>query len=121
MYDILHRIVVEATPEQLFKAIAEDTGVTAWWTKAEAKGERLRVCFGPEGEHQVVMAITATQPNDVVKWQCIEGPWADKGEFVFKVSPDERGACLHFSHHGWPQTDDFYQHCNSKMGLFFNS
>ena len=118
MYDILHRIVIETSPEQLYKAIAEDSGISGWWTKAEMNDQRLRVFFGPKDEHQIVFTVTDTQPAEFVKWQCIEGPWADKGEFVFSITPDERGACLRFSHHAWTQADDFYRHCNSKWGYF---
>lgn len=64
------------------------------------------------------MRVVSTIENKEVRWQCINGPWAETGEFVFSISEDKRGCCLHFSHHGWQQTDDFYQHCNAKWGFF---
>lgn len=118
MHSILHKIVIESSSENLFQALSTVEGLSNWWTKAEQKGEEITFFFGPNGEHQVVMALISVTANQEVKWQCVAGPWADKGEFVFSISEDERGVCLDFSHHGWQETDDFYKHCNSKWGYF---
>lgn len=118
MHSILHKLTIECSPEALYMAIAKQKGLAAWWTKSEIKEKSLRLFFGQQGENQVEMDITNTIENTQVKWKCTAGPWVDKGDFVFDISPDERGCCLRFSHHGWQETDDFYQHCNSKWGFF---
>jgi uncharacterized protein YndB with AHSA1/START domain len=35
MTDILHRITIEASPEALYRALTEQNGLSAWWTKTE--------------------------------------------------------------------------------------
>ena len=37
MTDILHRIIIEASPEKVYAALTEQAQLSAWWTKAEAE------------------------------------------------------------------------------------
>lgn len=62
--------------------------------------------------------MEALKSNELVVWHCLAGLWTETGLFTFSISPDERGAVLNFSHQGWSETNDFYQHCNSKWGFF---
>lgn len=121
MYDILHRVTIETSPEALYKALTEEAGLSAWWTRAQTipeVGHTARFAFGPNGEHVIVMQIVRLEPNAMVVWKCIEGPWVETGEFSFTIAPDERGAILSFAHRDWLQADEFYQHCNCKWGYF---
>ena len=118
MYDILHRVVIEATPGQLFKALTESSGLSAWWTKAEIDGKQARFYFGPAGDHQVIMKINQKQENESLQWQCIAGPWQHTQSFDFDVLEHERGCALNFANRGWPKADEFFMHCNSKWGFF---
>lgn len=118
MHSILHKIVIETSPDNLYIALTSDNGLSNWWTNAESNNDTTRFFFGPNGEHQVLMKHVSSAKNKEVKWQCIEGPWVDKGEFVFSIEEHERGTSLDFAHHGWQETDDFYKHCNPKWGFF---
>ncbi len=119
MHSILHKTVIESTPENLFQAIKNASGLSSWWTKAEQGEEDITLFFGPNGEHQVVMELISVIPEREIRWKCTSGPWIEQGEFVFSITEHERGSCLDFSHHGWLETDDFYKHCNAKWGFFF--
>lgn len=122
MHSILHRITIETTPEKLYRAITAQQGLSEWWTKTKTNGDKQgstnSFYFGPDGSHQVDMQIQTMKSNELVVWQCVAGPWVETGVFTFAISNDERGAVLHFKHQGWNETDDFYQHCNSKWGFF---
>ena len=118
MFSILHRIEIEASPEKLFAAINTESGLSAWWSKTKADGESFTFFFGPNGEHQVTMALIASIPNKEIRWKCTQGPWVNMGEFIFSVESHERGAVLDFAHHGWQETDNFYKHCNPKWAFF---
>jgi len=122
MYSILHRITIETTPDKLYGALTTQQGLSAWWTKTKTNGDKVASTnsffFGADGNHQVDMKIEALKTNELVVWQCAAGPWQEKGLFTFSITPDEGGVVLHFKHQGWDETDDFYQHCNSKWGFF---
>ncbi|MBV1881524.1 MAG: SRPBCC domain-containing protein [Pseudomonadales bacterium] len=121
MTDILHRIIIETSPEKVFNAITKQDQLSAWWTMAEMKGTVGSVAcfsFGPNGEHKVEMEITELVANERVCWKCVSGPWIDTGAFQFNIQADERGSALQFSHLGWPEPNEFYMHCNAKWGFF---
>lgn len=118
MHSILQKILIKSSPEKLFEALNTQSGLASWWTKNEWNENEITFYFGPNGEHQVTMAVTSAISAKEVKWQCIAGAWEDKGEFVFSIIEDEAGAYLDFAHHGWQETDDFYKHCNPKWGFF---
>ena len=120
MTDILHRITIETSPEKLYRALTEETGLSAWWTKTEttpSPGASASFQFGPD-DHTVEMKIIELIPDEKVVWKCVAGPWVDTGEFSFEIQPDERGSVVKFAHRGWPEADEFFMHCNSKWGFF---
>ncbi len=120
MTSILHKIEIERSPEEVFKALSDPASLTCWWTQAQADNpdQKIAFRFGPEGDHIVRMQVDEQLPDKKVVWQCIEGPWAETGNFVFDLEPIDCGTALRFAHHGWPAADDFFMHCNSKWGFF---
>ncbi|MBV1915655.1 MAG: SRPBCC domain-containing protein [Pseudomonadales bacterium] len=122
MTDILHRIVIEASPEKVYDALTNQAQLSAWWARAETEGKVGSIVsffFGPNGEHQVEMEITDLVPNERVCWKCVGGPWVDTDAFQFTIQADERGSALQFSNSGWAEANEFFMHCNSKWGFFF--
>ena len=76
MTDILHRVIIETSPEKLYKALTEQRGLSAWWTKAETTakvGALASFGFGPNGDHKVDMKITELVPNERVAWSSPSG------------------------------------------------
>lgn len=121
MTDILHRVIIEASPEKVYEALTNANQLSAWWSKAKADnkvGSVASFFFGPNGEHQIDMEITQLIPNERVCWKCVNGPWCDTEGFQFVISKDERGSVLQFSHFGWAEPNEFFMHCNSKWGFF---
>jgi len=121
MTDILHRLVIESSPAQLYQALSAQDGLSAWWTQAETNAEvggLARFRFGPNGDHQVDMKIVELVPNESVAWQCVDGPWTNTTDFRFEIKPHERGSVLQFANRGWEQADEFFMHCNCKWGFF---
>ena len=53
MTDILHRVVIETSPEKLYQALTEQSGLSAWWTKAETSAK-----VGELGADEVAEGIT---------------------------------------------------------------
>ena len=121
MTDILHRVIVETSPEKLYQALTEQRGLSAWWTKAKTTakaGALASFRFGPNGDHKVDMKITELVPNERVVWKCVAGPWVDTKEFSFEIKPHERGSVVQFANRGWAEPSEFFMHCNCKWGFF---
>ena len=121
MTDILHRVVIETSPEKLYMALTEQRGLNAWWTKAETTakvGTLASFVFGSNGEHRVDMKIIELAPNERVIWECVAGPWADTKEFSFDIKSHERGSVVQFANRGWAEPSEFFMHCNCKWGFF---
>ncbi|PCJ31964.1 MAG: polyketide cyclase [Moraxellaceae bacterium] len=122
MYSICQKITIEASPGKLYQALTGQEGLCGWWTKTKTIGEVGSIAsflFGPNGEHQVDMKIIALVPNEQVVWKCVSGPWVETGLFTFDIREHDQGCVLRFQHEGWPEMDDFFQHCNAKWGFFF--
>ncbi len=121
MTDIMHRVIIEASPEKVYSALTEQDQLSAWWTKATTEnkiGSVASFFFGSNREHKVEMEIIDLVPNETVCWKCVSGPWVDTEAFQFTIQADERGSALQFSNLGWAESDEFFMHCNSKWGFF---
>ncbi len=121
MATIFHRLAIKASPEATYKALTQAEGLSQWWarsTGASEVGNTLSFFFGPNGEFELNMAVEALEENQKVVWRCTNGPWAEMGQFTFRIEAHEGGTMLAFSHEGWPEQNDFYGHCNSKWGYF---
>lgn len=120
MYSIMHRIEFDCSIVDLYSALTNVDKLSLWWTKATKSSDIITFAFGPNGEHRVDMQIVEQVRDKVVKWQCVEGPWADTTtDFTFKLDVIDRGCALVFENNGWAKQDDFFMHCNSKWGFFF--
>ncbi|MDH5672615.1 MAG: SRPBCC domain-containing protein [Myxococcales bacterium] len=119
-YAIRHRIEVEASPAELYRAVATREGIAAWWTPRvtgrDAEGETLSVRFG-SGDVGPDMRIECLREHERVQWRCVKGPWPGM-RLRFDVAEHERGSVLVFEHGGWSEPSDFFMHCNSKWGYF---
>jgi len=118
MHSILLKLKIETSPEALYNALSTQEGLSGWWTRAEQGAGNFHFFFGPDGGHRVTMRIISSLQDQEIRWRCTEGPWIEKGEFVFSIKDTDDGVYLDFAHHGWPETDDFYKHCNAKWGFF---
>lgn len=119
--DILHRIEIDVPASQVYQALTEQEKLSAWWAKCETSGQAgdpATFYFGCNQDHSVTMKIVSLEKDKNVRWQCIDGPWANMGEFEFSLEDTERGSALNFSHRNWPDGDNFFRHCNAKWALF---
>lgn len=123
MTEILHRVVIKSTPEQVFAAITSQEGLSSWWTTmVETNGEKGSIAkfrFG-DGSMGADMKLTEIVEGRKVSWFCTNGPW-EGTSYDFEIEPDEKGAALNFSNHGWEKPDNFYRHCNCKWGFFLGT
>ncbi len=75
MADILHRVGIKSSPEEVYKALTTREGLAAWWTnntQGESKvGGVLQFRFGNGGFDMKVLEL---DPAKHVLWQVVDGP-----------------------------------------------
>jgi uncharacterized protein YndB with AHSA1/START domain len=125
MPNILHRILIKSSPENVFRAFSTMDGLRHWWTENSQASEELktgtviRFRFGDEGPD---MKIARIVPNKRMEWECISGPsdWTVTKLF-FDVEGHKGMTILHFGQTGWREENDFFMHCNCRWGYFMVS
>ena len=76
MADILHRVGIKASLDEVYKALATREGLAGWWTndtQGDSKvGGVIQFRFGPHGGFD--MKVLELEPAKRVLWQVVEGP-----------------------------------------------
>ena len=120
MPDILHRVGIRATPDEVFEALATVEGLAHWWATDTSGDPRpggiLRFRFGGGGFD---MEVLESKPGERVKWRCVDGPPEWMGtELTFQVRPADDQVFLLFTHAGWKEPVEFMHHCSTKWAVF---
>ena len=94
MVDILHRVGMKSSVDQVYKALATRAGLAAWWTE-DTQGEskvggvlQFRFNVGGVDVGGFDMKVLALDPGKRVLWQVLEGA-IDK-EFKALADPTRR-------------------------------
>ncbi len=124
MPDILHRVGIKSSLDQVYKALATREGLAGWWTnntQGESKvGGVLQFRFGALGGFD--MKVLELDPTKRVLWQVMEGPEEWIGTKVsFELKQDGDFTIVLFKHQGWKEPVEFMHHCSTKWGLFLMS
>jgi uncharacterized protein YndB with AHSA1/START domain len=124
MADILHRVGITASREEVFRALTNPEDLAGWWTK-ETRGDGspggvVEFRFGDVGGFD--MKVLEAQPADRVLWEVIDGPEEWIGT---KISWDLRTegdyTIIMFAHQGWKEPVEFMHHCSTKWATFLMS
>jgi uncharacterized protein YndB with AHSA1/START domain len=128
MVDILHRVGIRSSVEQVYEALATREGLAAWWTnntQGESKvGATLQFRFSAAGVEigGFDMKVLELRPAQRVLWQVVDGPeeWiGTKVSFDLKQSGDH--AIVLFKHQGWKEPVEFMHHCSTKWAVYLMS
>jgi len=125
MYDIRHRIGVEASPTTVYGHIATIDGLRQWWTTdtqgQSSIGDKVSFHFGGQ-DRFMTMEVVELDPGRRVAWRCIEGPeeWIDT-MISFDLRDIDGETILNFTHAGWREPVEFMGHCSSKWGSYLLS
>ena len=102
MADIMQEITIEATPEQVFYAIASPEGLTHWWANnvtAELKVGTLTEIRFDNGE-VMQMEITDLEVGKKVHWRVRLAPHDWEGSrIMWDLTSIAKGTRLSFGHH----------------------
>jgi uncharacterized protein YndB with AHSA1/START domain len=124
MADILHRVGIKSSLNEVYKALATREGLAGWWTnntQGESKvGVMLQFRFGVLGGFD--MEVLELDPSKRVLWQVVDGPEEWIGTKVnFDLKQDGDFTIVLFKHQGWKEPVEFMHHCSTKWGVFLMS
>lgn len=123
MVDILHRIGVVSSPDEVYAALTTVDGLAAWWTQDTAgdgePGGVLQFRF-PVGGFD--MKVLEARPGELVLWQVVDGPAEWIGTRVrFELKQEQGYTIVLFRHEGWSEPVEFMYHCSTKWATFLMS
>ena len=123
MVDILHRIGITASADDVYKALTTIDGLAAWWTEdttGDSKvGGVIQFRFIPGGFDMLVLD---NQPGELVRWEVVDGPEEWIGTHVsFELSRADDYTIVLFRHEGWKEPVEFMYHCSTKWATYLMS
>jgi uncharacterized protein YndB with AHSA1/START domain len=127
MVDILHRIGVTSSPDDVYAALATVDGLAGWWTE-DTKGDgkiggviRFRFVGAPE-PGGFDMKVLEAQPAELVRWEVVDGPAEWIGTQIrFELKQEDGFTIVLFRHEGWKEPVEFMYHCSTKWATFLMS
>ena len=125
MVDILHRIGVTSSPEDVFKALTTIDGLKGWWTET-TKGDAepggvvaFRFAPVPDGFD---MKVLDAKSAELVLWEVVDGPAEWIGTRVrWDLRQEDEYSIVLFKHEGWQEPVEFMHHCSTKWAVFLLS
>src|SRR3954463_1798275 len=128
--DILHRVGIKASSDQVWKALTTRDGLAGWWTTS-TEGDRnskvggvIKFRFSADGREigGFDMKVLELRPAERVLWQVIDGPAEWIGTKVsFELKQEGDYSIVLFKHAGWMEPVEFMYHCSTKWATFLMS
>ena len=127
MVDILHRIGVTSSPDDVYAALTTIDGLSGWWTE-DTKGDgnvggviQFRFDGAPD-PGGFDMKVLEAQPRERVLWEVVDGPEEWVGTQIgFEMKEEDGFTIVLFSHQGWKEPVEFMYHCSTKWATFLMS
>jgi len=128
MVDILHRVGIKASSNDVYKALATRDGLAGWWT-TDTQGQSevggvIKFRFRAEGREigGFDMKVVELRPAERVLWQVVDGPAEWIGTKVeFELKQDGDYSIVLFKHQDWKEPGEFMHHCSTKWAAYLLS
>jgi uncharacterized protein YndB with AHSA1/START domain len=129
MVNIIHRIGIKSSPEEVYKALSTIKGVSHWWTEEvegdENIGGKIQFTFRTDTgdiKGQMTMEVQQLEPQKNVRWRCVDGPpeWIGT-DITFDLSVQNEQTIIIFGHRNWKEEIEFMAHCSMKWAVFLLS
>jgi uncharacterized protein YndB with AHSA1/START domain len=128
MVDILHRVGIKSSVNQVYAALATRDGLANWWTTHtqgdSTVGGVLQFRFSADGREigGFDMKVLDLHPATRVLWQVVDGPAEWIGTQIdFQLKQDSEYCIVLFKHQGWKEPVEFMHHCSTKWATFLLS
>jgi uncharacterized protein YndB with AHSA1/START domain len=124
MVDILHKVGIQSSLDETYKALTTPEGLSGWWTRStqveNGAGDVIQFRFGALGGFD--MKILELDPARRVLWQVVDGPDEWIGTHIsWDLKQEDDYTVILFKHQGWKEPVDFMHHCSTKWGVFLMS
>lgn len=121
MFDILHEINIDATTNDIYKAITTENGLKSWWTPDAVceQNPGSIASFGFENRSVIFnMRIDELEKDKLVRWSCLgkEDEWKETLLSWEINSIESNRSQLKFSHTHWKSVNGIYACCNTTWG-----
>jgi len=124
MVDILHRVGIIASTNDVYSALTTIDGLAGWWTQ-DTTGDPdgvIQFRFAGAGGEGFDMRVLETKPDELVRWEVVAGPDEWIGTHVsFELSQVDDWAIVLFKHEDWKEPVEFMHHCSTKWASFLLS
>jgi hypothetical protein len=128
MADILHRVGIKASPDDVYLALTTREGLAAWWTN-DTHGDsnvggmlRFRFSAGGSDIGGFEMKVLELHPARRVLWQVVGGPQEWIGTRIsYDLKAEGDYSIVLFRHQDWKEPVEFMHHCSTKWGIFLMS
>jgi uncharacterized protein YndB with AHSA1/START domain len=123
MVDILHRVGIKSSVDEVYAALTTVEGLAGWWT-TDTRGDDdlggvLQFRFAAGGFDMKVLELV---PGRRVLWEVVDGPEEWVGTQVnWDLTQVDEYAVVLFNHQGWKEPVEFMHHCGTKWALFLMS
>ena len=126
--DILHRVGIKSSVDEVYKALTAREGLAAWWTNntlGESQvGGTLKFRFSTAGADigGFEMKVLELEPARQVRWQVADGPAEWIGTRInWQLKQDGDYCIVLFKHQDWKEPVEFMHHCSTKWAIFLMS
>lgn len=128
MADIVHRIGIRASRENVYKSLSTLEGLRGWWTEkvtgSTDVGGIITFAFTSlEGEVKGEMDMKVEElTENMIVWKCLRGPaeWINT-TINFQLTEVGDQTIVNFSHKNWTEIVEFFGHCSMKWATFLLS
>jgi uncharacterized protein YndB with AHSA1/START domain len=123
MVDILHRVGIVSTPDQVYAALSTTEGLAGWWTEDVSGttdvGGVVKFRFQTGGFD---MEIAELDPMKHIRWKVVGGPEEWIGTTIdWQLKQADDYTVVLFRHLGWREPVEFMHHCSTKWAVFLMS
>ena len=128
MADILHRVGIKSSLDDVYQALVTTEGLSHWWTTdttGDSKvGGTITFRFSAEGMEigAFDVKVLELKPASRVLWRVEGGPQEWIGTRIsFDLKQEDGYTIVLFNHQGWKEQVEFMNHCSTKWATFLLS
>ena len=122
-HSIKHLLHIASSQENVFENLTTIKGLSQWWTTETSGSTELGGIIEFRFSEWVnKMKVIASKPNELVKWECVQGADEWLGAIIsFHLDRNENKTRIRFEHDKWNTQDDFYASCSFSWGKYLES